>query len=228
MPDATGDSEHSIDRQSRTIAKTSDGRLPESFDAKLYAGHGTNVICSGCDEKIMSDEIEFETDQTDSSILRFHAECYRAWKSRSPVPLAGSTTDRSRIAWSCCSNRGASGARGARAKRLIKRRRRSERGSPRTLPHRHAGHPHTARADARVAEPLRERSVAAVGYTNVGGTHNTPGLLFVNRASWAHILVDAVGLLDLSATTFSMNRRSTVSRAAPPARHHHHPRDLRQ
>lgn len=26
-------------------------------------------------------------------------------------------------------------------------------------------------------EPLQGRSVAALGYTNIGGTHNTPGLL---------------------------------------------------
>lgn len=46
-------------------------------------------------------------------------------------------------------------------------------------------------------EPLYGRSVAALGYTNVGGTHNTPGLLFVNAASWAHLLVEAARLLGL-------------------------------
>jgi phosphoketolase len=46
-------------------------------------------------------------------------------------------------------------------------------------------------------EPLRKRSIAAVGYISIGGTHNTPGLLFVNRATWAHILVEAAGLLEL-------------------------------
>jgi hypothetical protein len=75
------ETEHSIARESRTVAKTLDGRLPESLDTKLYAGHGTNVICSGCDEKITADEVECETDHTDTVILRFHAACYRAWKS---------------------------------------------------------------------------------------------------------------------------------------------------
>lgn len=46
-------------------------------------------------------------------------------------------------------------------------------------------------------EPLQERLVAALGYTSIGGTHNTPGLLFVNRASWAHILTEATRLLRL-------------------------------
>ncbi|MGH7631612.1 MAG: xylulose 5-phosphate 3-epimerase, partial [Gemmatimonadales bacterium] len=46
-------------------------------------------------------------------------------------------------------------------------------------------------------EPLQGRSIAALGYTSIGGTHNTPGLLFVNRASWAHILEEAARLLGL-------------------------------
>jgi phosphoketolase len=46
-------------------------------------------------------------------------------------------------------------------------------------------------------EPLQKRSIAALGYISIGGTHNTPGLLFVNRATWAHILVEAAGLLEL-------------------------------
>jgi phosphoketolase len=44
-------------------------------------------------------------------------------------------------------------------------------------------------------EPLRGRSLGALGYTSIGGTHNTPGLLFVNRVSWAHIVAEAAGLL---------------------------------
>ena len=46
-------------------------------------------------------------------------------------------------------------------------------------------------------EPLQGRSVTGLGYVSIGGTHNTPGLLFVNRASWAHVLAEAARLLGL-------------------------------
>lgn len=46
-------------------------------------------------------------------------------------------------------------------------------------------------------EPLQERLTTALGYTSVGGTHNTPGLLFVNGVSWAHVLTEAARLLAL-------------------------------
>jgi phosphoketolase len=36
---------------------------------------------------------------------------------------------------------------------------------------------------------------AALGYVSVGGTYDTPGLLFVNRASWAHVVLEAARLL---------------------------------
>jgi len=38
---------------------------------------------------------------------------------------------------------------------------------------------------------------AALGYVSVGGTYDTPGLLFVNRSGWAHVVLEAAGLLDL-------------------------------
>lgn len=36
-----------------------------------------------------------------------------------------------------------------------------------------------------------------LGYINQGGTLNTPGMLFVNRCTWAHALLEAARLLDL-------------------------------
>jgi hypothetical protein len=36
---------------------------------------------------------------------------------------------------------------------------------------------------------------AALGYVSVGGTYDTPGLLFVNRSSWAHVVLEAARLL---------------------------------
>jgi phosphoketolase len=41
------------------------------------------------------------------------------------------------------------------------------------------------------------RRVSALGYINQGGTLNTPGLLFVNRCTWAHALAESARLLDL-------------------------------
>jgi hypothetical protein len=85
--------EHPTDRETRSIEKTLDGRLPASRDTKLYVGHGTNVMCAGCDEKITGSEMEYETDQTDTLILRFHADCYNAWKAS---PARGRDADSER------------------------------------------------------------------------------------------------------------------------------------
>lgn len=38
---------------------------------------------------------------------------------------------------------------------------------------------------------------AALGYISVGGTYDTPGLLFVNRSSWAHVVLEAGRLLGM-------------------------------
>jgi phosphoketolase len=41
---------------------------------------------------------------------------------------------------------------------------------------------------------------SALGYLNQGGTLNTPGMLYVNRCSWAHCLAEVARLLDLPRT----------------------------
>jgi phosphoketolase len=44
-------------------------------------------------------------------------------------------------------------------------------------------------------EPFHKyRSIAGLGYINRGGTYDTPGLLFVNRCSWAHCVAAAARL----------------------------------
>jgi len=46
--------------------------------------------------------------------------------------------------------------------------------------------------------PLYEgRRASGLGYINQGGTLTTPGLLFINRCSWAHCLAEAAGLLEM-------------------------------
>lgn len=37
----------------------------------------------------------------------------------------------------------------------------------------------------------------ALGYINHGGTLNVPGMLFVNRCTWAHILAETARVLDM-------------------------------
>jgi len=47
-------------------------------------------------------------------------------------------------------------------------------------------------------EPFRmANAVAGLGYVNRGGTYDTPGLLFVNRSSWAHCVERVARLLEL-------------------------------
>lgn len=41
---------------------------------------------------------------------------------------------------------------------------------------------------------------SGLGYINQGGTLNTPGMLFVNRCSWAHCLAEVARLLELPRT----------------------------
>jgi hypothetical protein len=38
---------------------------------------------------------------------------------------------------------------------------------------------------------------AGLGYVNRGGTLTTPGMLFVNRCTWAHVLAEAARVLDV-------------------------------
>jgi phosphoketolase len=47
-------------------------------------------------------------------------------------------------------------------------------------------------------EPFRTAPLTSgLGYVNEGGTYDTPGLLFVNRSSWAHGVAEVARLLDL-------------------------------
>jgi hypothetical protein len=46
-------------------------------------------------------------------------------------------------------------------------------------------------------EPLGAPArVGALGYVSEGGTYDTAGLLYVNRSSWAHVVLEAARLLD--------------------------------
>jgi hypothetical protein len=66
-------------RYSRTLEKTEGGGLPAPLGGTVWAGRGMDRSCNGCDEKILSTEIEFEVDALGTATLRFHAECHKAW-----------------------------------------------------------------------------------------------------------------------------------------------------
>ena len=44
--------------------------------------------------------------------------------------------------------------------------------------------------------------MSGLGYINQGGTLNTPGMCFINRCSWAHVLAEAAHLLKMLRARF--------------------------
>ncbi|MBU2707144.1 xylulose 5-phosphate 3-epimerase [Zooshikella marina] len=59
------------------------------------------------------------------------------------------------------------------------------------------GHPEPWLAVLRTLDLGPERT-RALGYINHGGTLDTPGMLFANKTSWAHILFTLIGMMDLN------------------------------
>jgi phosphoketolase len=47
-----------------------------------------------------------------------------------------------------------------------------------------------------------DRRLSVLGYSNMGGTLDTAGMLFVNRCSWAHCVAEAARLLELPARDY--------------------------
>jgi phosphoketolase len=58
---------------------------------------------------------------------------------------------------------------------------------------------------------------AGLGYINHGGTLSTPGMLFVNRSSWAHCVREAARLLHLSdGEVLSLDERQALDGRRSP------------
>jgi phosphoketolase len=58
----------------------------------------------------------------------------------------------------------------------------------------------------------------AIGYRNQGGTLDAFGMMFANRATWAHVVAEAVGLLALDPTTLlSGSEMAAVAGEGDPA-----------
>jgi hypothetical protein len=57
-------------------------RLSNGEFANTWSGPGSGQLCSGCSRPIAFDQVEVEVElpaTLRSSVLRFHADCYRIW-----------------------------------------------------------------------------------------------------------------------------------------------------
>jgi hypothetical protein len=52
--------------------------LPPTPPGKCFVGMGTKRPCDGCDELIRPDEVEYEIDIAERTLL-FHANCLAVW-----------------------------------------------------------------------------------------------------------------------------------------------------
>jgi hypothetical protein len=69
------------ERVVRTWAKVKAGSLPTEGARRRWVGPGRGEHCNGCGDLISARETEFEIDFRNALLLRFHAECLRAWES---------------------------------------------------------------------------------------------------------------------------------------------------
>lgn len=78
-------------------------------------------------------------------------------------------------------------------------------------------HGHAAPFMGALADQNRSARVRALGYCNQGGTLDTPGLLFLNRSHWTHILREAARLIAAPEELLleSAERDALAGRAAP-------------
>jgi hypothetical protein len=70
-----------------------------------------------------------------------------------------------------------------------------------------------------ILQPLHtgKDTTAGLGFINKGGTLNVPGMLFVNRCSWAHILGEVAGKLGMPKEELLTSEEGKVleGRASP-------------
>jgi PAS domain S-box-containing protein len=69
----------SMGRAERIAEKLKRGLLPRAKLVKTWAGFGNGRPCDGCDEAILSADIEHELDFEDGRTLRFHDACAVLW-----------------------------------------------------------------------------------------------------------------------------------------------------
>ncbi|HWX25991.1 MAG TPA: hypothetical protein VNZ53_00950 [Steroidobacteraceae bacterium] len=72
-----------LERELRPIAREriAKGQLPREAFTRFWGAFGTGQPCSLCDERIQSDEIEYDVPiEAVAQGLRFHRVCHYAWQ----------------------------------------------------------------------------------------------------------------------------------------------------
>ena len=60
-------------------AKIDAGTLPSERPEKLFAGYGSDALCSACDTPILSTQVEWRIGSEDAVSHRFHVGCHALW-----------------------------------------------------------------------------------------------------------------------------------------------------
>jgi hypothetical protein len=72
---AWDDKPSQMSRWERTLRDAPRGGFPLSSNGKTWAGRGSGQSCSGCQDSIPTEELEYEIEaSSDALIMRFHTE----------------------------------------------------------------------------------------------------------------------------------------------------------
>lgn len=73
-----------LERDLRPIARKriANGKLPGQLSKRFWGGFGIGRPCSLCEERIQSDDFEYEVEPMEVALptLRFHRVCHYAWQ----------------------------------------------------------------------------------------------------------------------------------------------------
>ena len=81
----------SAEQRQRVLDAMSSGHLPLDAPPKMYAGYGTGRACSGCDDAIGPNEVEYEALYNEGRSYHLHLGCAAFWDTqvrRSPKAAA--------------------------------------------------------------------------------------------------------------------------------------------
>jgi len=70
--------------------KIARGALPRSTYTSASMGHGLSAPCDGCDEAVVPADTEVTVEFPGGSALRFHLDCFGAWRVASSAVVAPS------------------------------------------------------------------------------------------------------------------------------------------
>jgi hypothetical protein len=69
-----------VNEKELVLERMRSGALPPGPARELFGGHGTGAQCSGCDQVIRTDQIEFEIHaEASPATLMMHSHCMRIW-----------------------------------------------------------------------------------------------------------------------------------------------------